>query len=108
MGLAARILRTRRPHSPPRYDVLRSTVVLRSTDRAHHDDEDTHAILIVDENEGNTENETQRERERERAKPQKAKTTIETRRRRKEEDEQDEQVQQDVEPKNQNTCNRQF
>ena len=31
----ARVLRTRRPHSPPRYDVLRSTVVLRSTDRAH-------------------------------------------------------------------------
>ena len=28
---------------------------------ANDDDEDTHAILIVDENEGNTENETQRE-----------------------------------------------
>ena len=31
----ARILRTRRPHSPPRHDVLRSTDVLHSTDRAH-------------------------------------------------------------------------
>ena len=35
VGLVARILRTRRPHSPPRHDVLWSTVVLHSTDRAH-------------------------------------------------------------------------
>ena len=34
VGLVARILRTRRPHSPPRHDVLRSTDVLQSTDRA--------------------------------------------------------------------------
>ena len=31
----ARILRTCTPHSPPKHDVLRSTDVLHSTDRAH-------------------------------------------------------------------------
>ena len=35
VGLVARILRTRRPHSSPRHDALRSTDVLHSTDRAH-------------------------------------------------------------------------
>jgi len=35
VGLVARILRTRRPHSPPKHDVLRSTDVLHSTEKAH-------------------------------------------------------------------------
>jgi hypothetical protein len=44
-----------------------------------HDDEDedtTHAILIVDENEGEIENETPERMRTSRTKPQKAKTTI--------------------------------
>ena len=35
VGLVARLLRTWRPHPPHRHDVLRSTVVLHSTDRGH-------------------------------------------------------------------------
>ena len=35
MGLAARILRTCTPHTPPKHDVLRSNDVLHSIGRAH-------------------------------------------------------------------------
>ena len=40
VGLVAREIRTCTPHSPPRHDVLRSTDVLHSTDRAHRGDDD--------------------------------------------------------------------
>ena len=60
-----------------------------------------HAILIIDENEGETENVTPERIRTSRTKPQKAKTMIKTRRRRWRNQE-DEQVQ-DVEPKKQNT-----